>query len=187
MCGSAQSACADRSKSALEPASTGHVEFVDDCAAFDIGNLNVQGKNGSACAKVSEEITSERTAAIDEIELPFHQPTNTRSLAVSKNTGRRHFLQLFLKIAREFDWSQRFADWHLACGIGLVALEDRGVDAKWTDVNRTWAMGAHATIGDHVHAFGAEVLGIHGRSAATAGGRLGLSDVHVAAGAKEKT
>src|SRR5580704_8315206 len=65
MRGPAQSACAHRPELALKPAATRHIEFINNRAFYDIGNLDVKCEHGTARAQVSEEKPAQRTAAID--------------------------------------------------------------------------------------------------------------------------
>src|SRR4030081_2974265 len=148
--GSAKGACPPRSVSALEPAAARHVEFINDPAAFHVGNPDMKRENGATGAKTSEEKSTQRAAAINKIKLSFHQPANARRFVAFQNARGRYLLELFLQIAGKFNGREGFADRHLAVRVGFVTLEHGGIDAERTNVNRAWGMRAHATICGHV-------------------------------------
>ena len=78
-----------------------------------------------------------------------------------------------------------FSNWHLAFGRGDVALENRGIDAERSDVNRAGITRAYAAV-NNVHIIArSEILGVNCRAAAR-GRDLALSNVHVRAGTKKK-
>ena len=70
-CRSAKSAGPHRPDLALAPASAGDIKFVNHYVSLDIRHANMQCKEGATDAKRSEKESTERAAAIDQIEMPL--------------------------------------------------------------------------------------------------------------------
>src|SRR5205807_7694516 len=120
--GPAQSTRADSPEFALETTSARHIEFVNHHAATDVGDSDVKSEEGLTDAEITEKETAERTSAIDQIELTFHQPAYAGPFAIFQYARGRDLLELLFQIFGEFHWRERFADRHLAVAQGFVAL-----------------------------------------------------------------
>ena len=110
----AETTRAESSGDSLKIAAAGHIEFVNDHALCDVGHFHMEREKGPTSPEMPKEETGQRTAAIDEIKLPFDQPTDPRCLIVVKNPGRGDFFELLLQIIGKFDWRERLANRHLA-------------------------------------------------------------------------
>ena len=99
---------------------------------------------------MSEEGPARDAPAVDQDKIAFHQPAGAWRFVVSEDSGRRHFFELLFQDAGKFDRGEGLADRHFAIRIGLVAFEDRVIDAKRTNIDRLGAVSADAAVGREV-------------------------------------
>ncbi len=180
----AQATGPDRSGRTLKLAATRHVEFVNHDAFIDIGHAHMQREVGCSGAEVAEKETGCGAAAIQQHEFPFDQPAGARGFVIFQDSRRRNFLELLFQVAGKFVRGERLADRHFAIRIGLVADEDRVIDAERANVDRLGFGRADAAIGRHVYTLRIFRIG-RSRPSGTAR-HIRLGDVHVGAGAKKE-
>ena len=91
MCRLTEPAGPDRSMSALETTTTGHVEFINDCGSTDIGDLDMKCQEGPTDAQTTEKETTERAPAIHLLKVAYNQPSGARRFRVFQNSRWRCF------------------------------------------------------------------------------------------------